>query len=198
MSVESPPSFPDPGPARLGELRRYWVWLLVLGLSLILLGVIALGCLPLVTEASVMLYGLVLIASGIVHVIQAVRFPRWAGFLVAVLIGVLDVVVGLFMLTNTLEAAVIMTLLLAVFFFVGGLFRIIASVALRSPNWGWSLLAGVVSLLLGVAIWRRWPLSSFYAIGLFVGIEMLLRGWALIMLALAVRRLPAKLDQAGA
>jgi uncharacterized membrane protein HdeD (DUF308 family) len=60
----------------------------------------------------------------------------------------------------------------------------------RYPHWSWVLLDGVVSLLLGVLIWRRWPVSALWVIGLFVGIEMLLNGWSLVMLSLTGRTLP--------
>ena len=52
------------------------------------------------------------------------------------------------------------------------------------------LLHGVVNLLLGIAVWRQWPLSGLWVIGLFVGIDMLLNGWSLVMLGLAAKNLP--------
>jgi len=61
----------------------------------------------------------------------------------------------------------------------------------RFEGWGWSLLSGIISLLLGLAIWRQWPLSGLWVIGLFVGIEMLFSGLSWLMLGLAVRS-PAK------
>lgn len=168
-------------------LRASWGWLLALGIVLILLGVIALGSLPFMTAAYVLYLGFLLILSGIVCGIQAFRTRQWSGFFLALLTGILDVVVGFLMVTHVGETAAIMTLLLAMFFFVGGLFRIVASLVLRFPQWGISLLAGFVTLLLGVSIWRQWPLSSFWVIGLFLGVELLFRGWSLVMLALAVR-----------
>lgn len=179
-------------------LRPIWGWLLALGIALILLGVIALGSLPFMTAAYVLYLGFLLIASGVVCGIQAFRTLQWSGFFLALLTGILDVVVGFLMVTHVGETAVIMTLLLAVFFFVGGLFRIVASLALRFPQWGVSLLAGVVTLLLGVSIWRQWPLDSFWVIGLFLGVELLFRGWSLVMLALAVRPRTGEPLQVGA
>jgi uncharacterized membrane protein HdeD (DUF308 family) len=38
-----------------------------------------------------------------------------------------------------------------------------------------------------VAIWRQWPLSGLWVIGLFVGIEMLFSGASWLMLGLVVR-----------
>ena len=49
------------------------------------------------------------------------------------------------------------------------------------------LLSGVISLLLGIAIWRRWPLSGVKFIGLFVGIEMMFTGVSWLMLGLALK-----------
>ena len=83
-----------------------------------------------------------------------------------------------------------LTLLIAMFLVFQGVFRIVAALAVRYPHWGWVLLDGIVSLLLGILIWRRWPVSSLWVIGLFVGIEMLLNGWSLVMLSLAGRNLP--------
>jgi uncharacterized membrane protein HdeD (DUF308 family) len=49
------------------------------------------------------------------------------------------------------------------------------------------LLNGVVDLFLGVFIWREWPGSSLWVIGLFVGIDLLLHGWSWIFLALSAK-----------
>ncbi len=178
-------------------LRPTWGSLLALGIVLVLLGIIALGSIPFMTAAYVLYLGFLLIASGVVSGIQAFGTRQSGGFFLALLAGILDVVVGFLMVTHVGETTVIMTLLLAVFFFVGGLFRIVVSVALRFPEWGISLLAGVVSLLLGVSIWRQWPLDSFWVIGLFLGIELLFRGWSLVMLALAVRPHVGEQQQVG-
>jgi uncharacterized membrane protein HdeD (DUF308 family) len=49
------------------------------------------------------------------------------------------------------------------------------------------LLNGLVTLLLGISIWRQWPESSLWVIGLFIGIDLIFAGWSWIMLALAVK-----------
>ena len=51
------------------------------------------------------------------------------------------------------------------------------------------LLSGFLSFLLGILIWAGWPESSAWVIGLFVAIDLIAGGWALVMLALAVRGL---------
>ena len=59
------------------------------------------------------------------------------------------------------------------------------------PHRGWVLFNGVITLVLGIFIWRQWPLSGAWVIGTFVGIELLMAGWSYVMLSLVLRRLPA-------
>ena len=59
-------------------------------------------------------------------------------------------------------------------------------------GWGWVLVNGLVTLALGIMIWRRWPEASFWVIGLFVGIDLLFAGWSWVMTAVAVRTLAGK------
>jgi uncharacterized membrane protein HdeD (DUF308 family) len=45
----------------------------------------------------------------------------------------------------------------------------------------------VVTLLLGVFIWRQLPGAAVWVIGTLVGIDMIFIGWSWVMLALAAR-----------
>ncbi len=120
------------------------------------------------------------------------HFPaqKWSGFFIDLLTGILYVVVGFMLIRSPGETATALTLLIAMFLLFGGIFRVAVAIATRYHNWGWLLLHGIVDVLLGVLIWKQWPLSGLWVIGLFVGIDMLLNGWTLVMLGLAARRLP--------
>jgi uncharacterized membrane protein HdeD (DUF308 family) len=108
------------------------------------------------------------------------------------LAGILYVVSGFLMVQHPRPAAAIFTLMLAAAFFVGGLFRIIVALSERFYGWVWVLLNGVVTLVLGILIWRGWPETKYWVIGLFVGIDMLLDGWSLVITALTIRSIAAK------
>ena len=175
-----------------GELRRSWGWYLALGIVLIVLGMIAIGSTFVMTIASVFFFGWLLIIGGVMEVIHAFWHKRWAGFFLDLLTGILYVVAGWMMVTNPAESALLLTLVIAMFLVFEGVFRIVAAVAARYPHWGWVMFNGVISLILGIMIWRQWPYSGLWVIGLFVGIEMLLNGWSLVMLSLTGRKLPGR------
>lgn len=174
----------------LRELHRHWGWLLALGVVLFILGIVALGATVMATLASVLLFGWLLFFGGILQAAHALWSARWSGFFLHLLGGVFDVVVGLIMIANPFVGALSLTLLLAAFFTVVGLFRIVGAVTLRFRNWGWLLLSGIVSVILGILIWAQWPASSLWVIGTFVGIDLLFNGWWLIMLGMEARHVP--------
>jgi len=176
----------------LSALRHDWWWFMVLGLGLVLLGSLAIGSAYLVSIVTVVFFGLLMLIGGIALLVSSFWAGHWSGFLVHLLIGLLYVVTGLFVIDVPKESAEFLTLLLAMMFFIGGLFRIVASLRLRFPMWGWSLLNGVISLLLGVLIYKQWPASGDWVIGLFVGIELIFNGWVWVMMSLALRALPGK------
>jgi uncharacterized membrane protein HdeD (DUF308 family) len=60
---------------------------------------------------------------------------------------------------------------------------------LQHPNWGWAALDGGIAVLLGGMIWAEWPSSALWVIGTFLGINMIFRGWAWVMFALAARQI---------
>jgi uncharacterized membrane protein HdeD (DUF308 family) len=170
------------------ELRQASGWLMILGIVLIVLGTLALFAPLFATGVVVLLYGWILLIGGFTQIFASFASMRWGGFFMHLLIGLLDVVVGLFFLRHQIEAAKILTLFLIVSFLVGGVFRLVTAISLRFPNWGWTVLSGLVTLAVGVMLWAQWPYDSLTIPGLFLGIQMLFYGWSAVMLAQAARR----------
>ncbi len=171
----------------LRRLQRDWFWFLALGIALITLGIVAIGSAFFVSVLTVVVFGVLLLAGGIALIVSAFWIGKWSGFLLHVLIGIFYLVVGVLLVDSPLEATAAITLMVAVFLIVSGLFRIVASLDMRFHNWGWQLLSGSVALLLGILIYRQWPASGLWVIGMFVGIEMIFYGLAWVMLGLDVR-----------
>ena len=169
-------------------LSRNWGWLLALGILMIILGVVAMAAPVVATIAIQVMLGWLLVISGIAEGIHAFMVKEWRGFLLELLSAVLYLGVGLLLLVDPLKGAVALTLILAVFLLVEGIFKIITALRVREHRgWGWLLASGIVSVVLGVMIWAQWPASGLWVIGLLVGIQLLFTGWSLVMLALVAR-----------
>lgn len=174
------------------HLRRHWFWLLLLGILLVLSGTVCIVFPILASFAVTTVLGICLMVAGVATVVGSFWVGKWSGFMVSLLIGILYVVAG-FMITQRPElTAVMLTMFLAAFFIVAGIFRSVSALTVKHPLWGWSLLNGLVTLLLGIIIFRHFPTSGLWVIGLLIGVEMLLHGWCDIMLALAIRKIPAE------
>jgi uncharacterized membrane protein HdeD (DUF308 family) len=179
-----------PGRATAPEaLRRSWLLFALLGGALVVLGAMAVGASFIATLTTVIVFGSLLMVAGALEVVNSFWARAWRGFILHLLAGVLYVIVGLLMIEHPLDAAVGLTLMVAAALLVGGLIRIAVSAVDRFHGWVWSLCSGVVSVLLGVLIWRQWPASGLWVIGLFVGVELMINGWTWVMLALALKGL---------
>lgn len=174
----------------LEDLGKHWWWFLVLGVLLTIGGVAAIAY-PFITSSGVViLLGAVLIVAGIVTVIGAFWAGKWSAFFLQVLVGILYVMAGMAIRDAPVESAVLLTMFMAAFFIVAGAFRIVVSLVVRFPQWGWALLNGIVTLLAGIIIYDvcdKFPTIAISLIGLLVGLELLFNGWTWIMLAVSLR-----------
>ena len=190
----------DPGPHPHYEecLRSHhcWPWFLGLGVLLIVVGIMAIGAAFVATLATVLIFGWLIVAGGVVQTVNAFLARSWRGFFVYLLAGILHIIVGVLMIEHPLRAAEVFTLLIAALLLAGGVLRVCYALIDRFPGWVWMLLNGVVTSALGVMIWRQWPESGLWVIGLFVGIDLILNGWSWVMLALILKAARSKVSEA--
>ena len=172
------------------NLRHKWGWFLTLGIIMVLLGTVALVIAPAATLGTVMVLGWLIVASGLVEAFHAFRMRRWSGIFLHLVGGILGVLIGLLIVTHPVAGALAWTLLFASFFTVIGIFRLVAAIRLKFPNWGWAVFDGSITLLLGILLWVQWPWSGLWFLGFAVGFSLLLRGWSYVMFAIALRTLP--------
>ena len=175
-------------PVDMQEVGQHWGWFLALGIFMVIVGTLALGSSVAVTLFSMIFLGWLMILAGIVEAVHAFWKKEWGGLFLHLLIGVLYIVVGFMVLANPAASALSLTLIMAIFFILMGIFRIIVAAAMRFPHWGWVLFNGIITFILGIIIWRQWPISGLWVIGLFIGIDLIISGWAWIMLSCAARR----------
>jgi len=176
--------------AGIEEIRRSWGWFLVLGMLLIILGVVCLGTAQTATTLSILMLGWILAISGVVWLINAFQGRSWGGFFLYLLNAIIRGVTGYLLIRHPDAGAAGVTMVLAALFIVGGLFRAAGASVIQFPRWGWTVVAGVVSVLLGIILLTNWPAVSTYFIGMAIGIDLMLDGAALVGFAVAIRSLP--------
>src|SRR5262249_673866 len=176
------------GPAT-APLRATWGWLLALGIVYVIAGFVALGSVVMATVASVLVVGVMMIVAGVAEIISAWQCKGWGRFLLWALLGLLYIVAGFFTFENPLLAAVVLTLLLGASLIASGIVRIFLAFSMkREQPWIWVFLSSMSTLLLGFLILARWPVSSVYVLGIFLGLDLVMAGASWIGLSLALHR----------
>jgi uncharacterized membrane protein HdeD (DUF308 family) len=170
--------------------RRFMLW----GLVLTVLGLFAISATAFTTLLSVVAIGFVFFIGGAIIAADTLTFwwGRWHGFTLHLAVALLYLYVGLTLIGNPVASAAPLTLVVGVFYLVIGAFRIGTSSSLQLPGWGWNVINGVVSFILGLLIVTNWQAASMFLIGLFVGIDLFFCGIAYIMAALAAKSLSSR------
>lgn len=164
-------------------------WFYTVGIVLIVLGTLALSSTVGLTFASVLFFGWLLVIGGIAEVVHSFWSKGMGTFFLSLLAGIFGIVVGGLMISNPGISALSLTLVFGVYFIVEGIVRSVVSIVHRGAYWGWMFFNGLVTLLLGLLIVAQWPASGLWVIGLFIGIDMIVSGWSLIVVPLTVRKM---------
>ncbi|MFE0643611.1 HdeD family acid-resistance protein [Streptomyces sp. NPDC058877] len=184
----------DPDPvqemAREGKrLSRSFSWLAVLGVLLVIGGVVGLIYTAAATLTSMLLFGWLLLVGGFVGLLQAIQSRGTSYFWLAAVVAALNIAAGVVVIRHPEGSAEALTMFAALLFLTGGLFRLVGSVVVRGPQFGWTLLQGAFGLLLGVLVLSDWPHSSRYVLGVFFSLALLFDGLGLIAIGVGGRRI---------
>jgi uncharacterized membrane protein HdeD (DUF308 family) len=182
--------FSDVFDTALEQVRRSWGWFLVFGILLMMLGVVCVGKAQTATTFSILALGWVLVISGVFWLVNSFFAFNWHGFFLCLLSAIIRVATGYLLIRHPDAGAEAVTMLLAILFIVGGLFRAIASSVIQFPRWGWMTFAGLVSVALGIYLLMTWPAASIFFFGLAIGIDLIFDGAALVGFAGAIHSLP--------
>ena len=187
MTSVSQPSFTTTLHEKMAGLRKHLGWFLALGIFEIVAGIFAVNYAFSSTIVSVVTLGVLFLVAAGAQVAAAIMAPTWRGFFLFLLLGFLYCGAGVYSVSYPIEAAESLTFMLAFLFLTGGVFRIAISLVERFPSWGWTLLDGIVTVMLGVIILSLWPVASLWVPGTLVGIDLIASGVAMSMLAAGAR-----------
>lgn len=172
----------------LGTIKTHAGVGIAVGVFIAIAGILALVA-PLAAGLSVAIaVGILLVISGVSRLFLAFKMGSFGHGLLMFVIGVLSALAGGYMVFRPGMALATITLVLAAYFIVDGVFEIIWAFRLRPiKGWGWTLFSGIVALILGVMIWRQFPVSGVWAVGTLAGIHLIFGGTSLASLCGSAR-----------
>jgi uncharacterized membrane protein HdeD (DUF308 family) len=173
-------------------VKKSTSWSIILSVLMIVAGVLAI-VIPLVGGLAItVLVGWLLVLSGLVHFVYAWHTRRTGAIIWEILVGIAYAFVGGWVLYHLLLGMVGLTVALAIYLFAESVLEFVLGFQLRPrPGSGWLFVDGVITLILAVMIWRDWPFSTVWALGILVGVSMLFSGISRLMLSMTARRLVA-------
>lgn len=170
------------------QLQKSRNLILGLGISFVIIGMLAILFSSAATLISILYLGAFLIVASFFEGAKAFSIRAWKYAILHGLLSLLYIFTGTYMMLNPTINALTLTLVLAVFFVIAGIMKIIFAFTQSIPHRGWLLLSGALSIVLGILIWQQWPYSGLWILGSLVGIEFLFSGITWIMLALQVKK----------
>jgi uncharacterized membrane protein HdeD (DUF308 family) len=170
-------------------IKRHSMWYLLQGALMVIAGIIAL-IFPVFSSVTVVLMlGWLLIFSGIFQAISLIGATNVPHFWLQLISVTLSILIGVLFVRNPGQGLVTLTMLLIVFFMVGGMAKIIFALTIRPfPNWAWVLASGAIGVLLSFYLWSSMPVTAVWLLGLLVGIQLISEGAAQAYMAWQVRK----------
>lgn len=165
-------------------------WVIALSICLIILGVLAILLPGIASAFFTSIIGWLVLASGVVMIIQAFQSRPVRGFWLNLIVGIFYAIAGIYILFNLGTALLALTLTFGILFIVEGVYTLIMAFTNRAGHkMSWLVaLNGIVTLILGIMVLNRFPYSALWLIGLYVGISLLMSGISLLAAALVTRR----------
>lgn len=185
--------------AKLARNERFeinWQRLFVQGLLILLTGVTFSFASIVKSDAVIMsarffswlpVCGMIIMALGILECLDALFAREMRDFIQRLHVGILDAVVGVFLVLGVSETPDKLSLMIAVYLLVRSLVRMILAYALRLPQAPVTVLFGVTCIMLGLMVWLGWPTKEGWFFALCLSIEIAFRGIAMMLFAFWVK-----------
>ena len=172
-------------------VREHWKAFLFEGILLAVLGLAAMIVPPLAGLAVTIFLGWMFLISGIGGLVVTFWARQMPGFWWSLISAALAVGAGLILLARPVQGILTLTIVVGAYFLAEGVASIMYALEHRrelSERWSWMVFAGVLDIVIAAMIITGLPGSAEWAIGLLVGINLLLGGASLIGMALAARK----------
>jgi len=178
------------------SVRQASTWSILWGVSLLILGMVAVASPFLAAVAVNVLIAWLITMAGAVHIVLAFHAHRAGSVIWKLLVGLAYLFFGVYLITHPVLAVASLTLVLASLFLIEGLLNVVLFFQMRSMRGSsWVLIDGVITLLLGLMIYMQWPSSSAWAIGTLVGVSLIISGVTRVFMSLAVRNALATVSE---
>ena len=166
-------------------LQKHWKLFFAEGIFFVILGTLAIIVPHMFTLGIILFLGWLLLLGGIFQIIRAVCIITMPGFSLWFVIGLLQIVIGYFLVNEPAQGSLTITLLLTLFFAIEGLTKIYFALMMRPlSQWGWVFFSGFTALFLAIVVWMGWPQTGLWVLGLLLGVNMIFLGWSLIKISL--------------
>jgi uncharacterized membrane protein HdeD (DUF308 family) len=174
-------------------VKRASGWSIALAILMIVAGMIAIASPLIAGVVIVYVVAWTAIFDGVFQIVYAFRAQSGGRMVLELLLGLLYIVAGVFILMHPKPGLLALTLVIACFLLVYGVFALVLAFQMRPlSGWGWILFDAIVTILLGILIWVHWPSNSEWVVGTLIGISFIVSGVSRLMLSLSVRRVATK------
>jgi uncharacterized membrane protein HdeD (DUF308 family) len=171
------------------SLKEHWQLFVIQGVLLVILGALAVAAPVIASVAFAAFIGWLLFFAGVFRAVSLYRAPHAPGYWSSLLLSILTAILGLIIALFPLQGALTLTMVLTAYFILHGISSFALAFAIKGDTGRWVLLflGGIIDLALAALVIAGWPSTSIFILGLYVGINLLFTGFALIFAALGAR-----------
>lgn len=170
-------------------LRASWWVFVVLGVCSLLLSLVFID--DLLDSAIIVttdFVGIVLVIEGLVRLLTlaAIGFPNAT---IPVLKSLGFFALGFISIDVPWDDNIVATIVLGSALAIDGLFRFVAAAIIQSSRWRYSVVVGLIELVMAGLVWAPWPVPHRHTVPFCIGVALLAASWSLCRLGLQLRRL---------
>jgi uncharacterized membrane protein HdeD (DUF308 family) len=171
------------------NLHDHWKMFVAQGILLVILGALAIAVPAVASIAIAAFVGWLLFFAGLFRAVTLIRSPHAPGYASSLILAVLTAILGIVIALFPIPGSLTLTMLLTGYFILHGVSTFIFAFSVKGHTGRWVLLllSGAIDLLLAGFVIAGWPATGLWILGLYVGINMLFAGFALIFAALGAR-----------